>query len=51
MLVSEGIDFSNAQFSIQMTNGLSDGNPVSAYLFLKHKTTIAYNLNGVQVIS
>ena len=51
MLDSEGIDFSNAQFSIQMTNGLSDGNPVSAYLFLKHKTTIAYNQNGVQVIS
>jgi len=50
-LDSEGVDFRRSQFSIQMTNGLSDGNPVSAYLFLKHKTTIAYNENGVQVIT
>lgn len=51
MLDSEGVDFTNAQFSIQMTNGLDDGNPVSAYLFIKHKTTIAYSEGGVQVIS
>ena len=51
MLDSEGVDFSNAQFSIQMTNTLDDGNPCSAYLFIKHKTTIVYNENGVQVIS
>lgn len=51
MLDSEGVDFTNAQFSIQMTNTLDDGNPISAYLFIKHKTTIAFNENGVQVIS
>jgi hypothetical protein len=51
MLDSEVVDFTNAQFSIQMTNTLDDGNPISAYLFIKHKTTIAFNENGVQVIS
>ncbi len=51
MLDSEGVDFSNAQFSIQMTNELDDGNPISAYLFIKHKTSIAFSEGGVQVIS
>jgi len=50
MLDSEGVDFSNAQFSIQMVNGLTDSNAVSAYLFIKSKVTVAYNANGVQVI-
>ncbi len=51
MLDSEGVDFSTAQFSIQMTNGLSDGNPVSAYLFIKSKVVVAYDAGmGVQVI-
>jgi len=51
MLDSEGVDFKDAQFSIQMTNNLTDGNPVSAYLFIKSKVTVAYNENGLQVIS
>ena len=52
MLDSEGTDFSNAQFSIQMTNGLSDGNPISAYLFIKSKVVVAYSADkGVQVLS
>jgi len=51
MLDSEGVDFSGAQFSIQMTNGLSDGNPVSAYLFVKSKVVVAYDgRSGVQVL-
>ena len=50
-LDSEGEDFRNSQFTIQMTNGLTDGNPVSAYLFLKHKTTLAFNRTGVQVVN
>lgn len=50
-LDSEGEDFRNSQFTIQMTNGLTDGNPVSAYLFLKHKTTLAFNESGVQVVN
>jgi hypothetical protein len=50
LLDSEGVDFRNAQFSIQMVNGLADGNPVSAYLFIKSKVTVAYNEMGVEVI-
>ena len=52
MLDSEGVDFSNAQFSIQMTNGLDDGNPVSAYLFIKSKVVVIWDAEkGVQVIT
>tara|TARA_R110002167_G_scaffold122776_2_gene301407 strand:- start:1536 stop:2828 length:1293 start_codon:yes stop_codon:yes gene_type:complete len=50
MLDSEGVDFKNAQFSIQMTNGLDDGHPVSAYLFIKSKVTVAFSGDGVEVI-
>jgi hypothetical protein len=51
MLDSEGVDFSNAQFSIQMKNGLTDGNPVSAYLFIKSKVVVAWSAEkGVQVV-
>ena len=51
MLDSEGVDFSNAQFSIQMINGLTDGNPISAYLFIKSKVVVAYSSEkGVQVL-
>lgn len=50
MLDSEGVDFTDAQFSIQMTNTLDDGNPVSAYLFIKSKVTVAWNATGVQIL-
>jgi len=51
MLDSEGVDFTNAQFSIQMTNGLTDGNPISAYLFIKSKVVVAYDAGmGVQIL-
>ena len=50
-LDSEGVDFSTSQFSIQMTNGLSDGNPISAYLFIKSKVVVAWDASmGVQVV-
>ncbi len=50
-LDSEGVDFSSSQFSIQMTNGLTDGNPISAYLFIKSKVVVAWDASmGVQVI-
>ena len=52
MLDSEGVDFTNSQFSIQMTTGLDDGNPISAYLFIKSKVVVAWSsTQGVQVIS
>ena len=51
MLDSEGVDFSQSQFSIQMTNELTDGNPISAYLFIKSKVVVAYSSQkGVQVL-
>ena len=50
MLDSEGVDFSQSQFSIQMTNGLDDGNPVSAYLFIKSKVVVAWSAQGVEVV-
>ena len=50
MLDSQGVDFSNSQFSIQMTNELTDGNPISAYLFIKSKVVVAWSdTMGVQV--
>ncbi len=52
MLDSQGVDFSNSQFSIQMKNQLLDGNPVSAYLFIKSKVVVAWDKTmGVQVVS
>ncbi len=51
MLDSEGVDFSSSQFSIQMKNGLVDGNPISAYLFIKSKVVVAWSVDkGVQVV-
>ena len=50
MLDSQGVDFSNSQFSIQMSNELTDGNPISAYLFIKSKVVVAWSdTMGVQV--
>lgn len=51
MLDSQGVDFTDAQFSIQMENELTDGNPISAYLFVKSKVVVAYSPQGVQVVS
>ena len=51
MLDADGVDFSRSQFSVQMTNGLADGNPVSAYLFVKSKVVVAYDSGaGIQVV-
>ena len=52
MLDSEGVSFLNSQFSIQMTNELVDGNPISAYLFIKSKVVVAWSSTmGIQVVS
>jgi len=51
MLDSEGVNMLNSQFSIQMKNGLEDGNPISAYLFIKSKVVVAWSsTKGVQVV-
>ena len=51
MLNSDGVNFKTEAFTLQMNTGLTDGNPVSAYLFIKHKTTLAYNSDGVEVVN
>lgn len=52
MLDSEGVDFKNSQFSIQMSNQLTDGNPNSAYLFIKSKVVVAWSSTmGIEVIA
>ena len=51
MLDSDGVDFSTEQFSIQMRNDLTDGNPNSADLFVKSKNTIAWKDGMIQVVS
>ena len=51
MLDSQGVDFTNSQFSIQMTNGLTDGNAISAYLFIKSKVTVVWSgSQGIQIL-
>ena len=51
MLNSDGVNFKDESFTLQMQTGLTDGNPVSAFLFVKHKTTLAYNKDGIEVIN
>ena len=51
MLNSDGVNFKTEAFTLQMNTGLTDGNPISAFLFIKHKTTLAYNSDGVEVVN
>lgn len=50
-LNSDGVNFQTEAFTLQMQTGLTDGNPVSAFLFVKHKTTLAYSADGVEVVN
>jgi hypothetical protein len=50
-LNSDGVNFKSEAFTLQMQTGLTDGNPISAFLFVKHKTTLGYNKDGVEVIN
>ena len=50
-LDADGVDFSSEQFSIQMRNGLTDGNPNSAYLFVKSKNTMLWKDGQIQIIT
>lgn len=51
MLNSDGVNFKTEAFTLQMTSGLTDGNPISAFLFVKHKTTLAWNEDGIEVVN
>ena len=51
MLNSDGVNFKTEAFTLQMNSGLTDGNPISAFLFVKHKTTLAWNEEGIEVVN
>jgi hypothetical protein len=51
MLNSDGVNFKTEAFTLQMNSGLTDGNPISAFLFVKHKTTLAWNEDGIEVVN
>ncbi len=52
ILGSDGADFSREAWGVQMDLDLQDDNPVSAYVFVKHKNTLVFGGGGqVQVIS
>ncbi len=50
-LNSDGVNFKTEAFTLQMQTGLTDGNPISAFLFVKHKTTLAWSKDGVEVVN
>lgn len=51
LLDSDGVNFKTESFTLQMDTGLDDANPVSAFLFVKAKQTLAFSPAGIEVIS
>jgi len=47
---NQGVDFSNVNFGIQMTTGLTTNNPTGLYLFIHSKQTLVFNGSGIQVL-
>ena len=48
---NSGQDFSTEQFGVSLESELSSDNPVAVFIYLKNKTTLAWNSNGVQLLS
>jgi len=44
-------DFSQQQFGVSLESNITEDNPMAVFLFLKHKTTLEYTVNGVQILS
>ena len=44
-------DFTSQQFGVSLESSITEDNPMSVFIFLKHKTTLEYTANGVQLIS
>jgi len=51
MLDSDGVNFKNDAFTIQMNTTLDDANPNTAFLFVKAKNSLAYSPSGIEVVS
>jgi len=50
-LDSDGVNFKNDAFTIQMNTTLDDANPNTAFLFVKAKNSLAYSPSGIEVVS
>ena len=46
-----GADFSNTPWGVQIDLGLTDDNPISAFVFVHAKQTLLFGEGGIQVIS
>lgn len=44
-------DFSSQQFGVSLESSITEDNPMGVFIFLKHKTTLEYTANGVQLLS
>jgi hypothetical protein len=51
VLGSDGADFSQQSWGMQLDLDLSDNNPNSAFVFVHHKNTLVYNKGQVQVMA
>jgi len=51
VLGSDGADFSQQSWGMQLDLGLDDNNPNSAFVFVHHKNTLVYDKGQVQVIA
>ena len=49
-LFDTGVDFSSQTFGINMQVDLTSDNPNAVFLFIKNKSSIVYNENGLQVV-
>jgi hypothetical protein len=48
---NSGQDFSSEQWGCTIETDLTGDNPISVFIFFKHKSTVLWSPNGVQVIS
>lgn len=49
-LGGQGEDFSMEQFGVSIESELDRDNPIGVYIFVKAKSQVVYNRNGIQVI-
>jgi hypothetical protein len=47
----DGADFSRTNWGVQIDLGLTDDNPISAFVFVHAKNTLLFGQGGIQVIS
>lgn len=50
-LGGQGEDFGSEQFGVSIESELNRDNPIGVYIFVKAKSKVVYNRNGIQVLS